>query len=218
MELVPTRSFAQPLFNPSRIWRRWFTDLRASVAMLVLITVCLAGCNTESTKQVVADIAAQIPLAQAVVTTTAATAEGIDPAAALLISTAAATASTGLTELQTLCIAYAQSPSATVLASIGAALNTLLNNNAAALLNAANIVDPESRRIAQASLGALQTALLLVSIIMQRTQTPTQVAATAALRTYKLREVAPYLDRQAVQQATGTPFNTALHYEETQGF
>jgi hypothetical protein len=213
MELVPVRSFALPSFN-----RRWSTDLRASVAALVLTTICLAGCSTQTTKQVVADIAAQIPLAQSVVTTTAAAAEGIDPAAALLIATAANTAQVGLAALQTLCTAYAQSQSATVLASIGDALNTLLNTNAAALLNAAHIVDPASRAIAQASIGALQTALLLVSVIMQRAQSTTQVAATAASRTYKLREVAPYLDRQQVQQATGMPFNTALSYEEAQGF
>jgi hypothetical protein len=217
MELVPTRSFALPSFNLDRI-RRWSTDLRASVATLVLAAVCLAGCSTETTKQVVADIAAQIPLAQAVVTTTAATAEGIDPAASLLIATAANTAQVGLAQLQALCTAYAQSQNTTVLASITAALNTLLNTNATALLNAANIVDPSSRAIAQASLGALQTALLLVSVIMQRAQSTTQVAATAASRTYKLREVAPYLDRQQVQQATGLPFNTALSHEEAQGF
>jgi hypothetical protein len=213
MELVPVRSFTLPSFN-----RRWSTDLRASVAALVLTTICLAGCSTQTTKQVVADIAAQIPLAQSVVTTTAAAAEGIDPAAALLIATAANTAQVGLAALQTLCTAYAQSQSATVLASIGDALNTLLNTNATALLNAAHIVDPASRAIAQASIGALQTALLLVSVIMQRAQSTTQVAATAASRTYKLREVAPYLDRQQVQQATGMPFNTALSYEEAQGF
>jgi len=217
MELVPVRSFALPSFNRGRI-RRWSTDLRASVATLVLAAVCLAGCSTGSTKQVVAEIAAQIPLAQSVVTTTAAAAEGIDPAAALLIATAANTAQIGLAALQTLCTAYAQSQSATVLASIAAALNTLLNTNATALLNAAHIVDPASRAIAQASIGALQTALLLVSVIMQRAQSTTQVAATATSRTYKLREVAPYLDHQQVQQATGLPFNTALSYEEAQGF
>jgi hypothetical protein len=218
MEQVLLRNIAPPSFNLGRMRRRWFTDLRASVAALVLASVCLTGCSVETTKQVVADIAAQIPLAQAVVTTTAATAEGIDPAAALLIANAANSAQVGLAALQVLCTAYAQSPSDTVLASITAALNTLLNTNATALLNAANIVDPASRAIAQASLGALQTALLLVSVIMQRAQSTTQVAATAALRTYKLREVAPYLDRQQVQQATGRPFNIALSHEESQGF
>jgi hypothetical protein len=218
MQSVPVRSFALPHFAPGRIRRHWSTDLRASVAALVLASVCFTGCSTETTKQVVADIAAQIPLAQAVVTTTAATAEGIDPAAALLIANAANTAQLGLAALQVLCNAYTQSPSATVLASITAALNMLLNTNATALLNAANIVDPASRAIAQASLGALQTALLLVSVIMQRAQSTTQVAATAAARTYKLREVAPYLDRQQIQQATGLPFNTALSHEEAQGF
>jgi hypothetical protein len=218
MEQVLLRNIALPSFNLGRIRRRWSTDLRASVAAFVLTAICLTGCSAETTKQVIADIAVQIPLAQAVVTTTAAAAEGIDPAASLLIANAANTAQVGLTALQTLCTAYAQSPSTTVLASITAALNTLLNTNATALLNAANIVDPSSRAIAQASLGALQTALLLVSVIMQRTQSTTQVAATAASRTYKLREVAPYLDHQQVQQATGLSFNTALSHEEARGF
>jgi hypothetical protein len=94
----------------------------------------------------------------------------------------------------------------------------LLNANATSLLNAAHIIDPVSRGIAQASLGALQTALLLIAAILQRSQSSAQVAATAASRTYKLRDIAPYLDKQKVQQATCVPLTTALHYEEAQGF
>jgi hypothetical protein len=34
----------------------------------------------------------------------------------------------------------------------------------------------------------------------------------------KLREVAPYLDRNKVEQATGVPFRVAVGYEEALGF
>jgi hypothetical protein len=217
MELALASSFVLPFFKRTKS-HCWSTDFRASIATLLLATVCLSGCNTESTKRVVAEIAVQIPLAQAVVTTAAATAQGIDPAAALLIATAATAAQLSLAQLQILCNAYAQTQSPEILASIGTALNTLLNTNATALLDAAHIIDPASRVIAQASLGALQTGLLLISVILQRSQSPTQIAATVAMRTYKLSDVAPYLNRESVQQATGIPFNIALQYQEAAGF
>lgn len=217
MELASVSSFVLPFFKRTKS-HCWSTDFRASIATLLLATVCLAGCNTESTKQVVAEISVQIPLAQAVVTTAAATAQGIDPAAALLIATAATAAQLSLAQLQILCNAYAQTQSPEILASIGTALNTLLNANATALLDAAHIIDPASRAIAQASLGDLQTGLLLISVILQRSQSTTQIAATVAMRTYKLSDLAPYLNRESVQQATGIPFNIALQYQEAAGF
>jgi hypothetical protein len=213
VQSLTLQSFVLP-----RLWRRIATDLRASVATVVLIAICLAGCNTESTRQVVAEIAAQIPVAQTVVTTAAAAAEGIDPAAALLIATTANTVQVALAALQTLCTAYAQSQDASVLASIAAAINALLNSNATALLDAAHLTDPTSRGIALMAIGTLHTALLLISVILQKSQSASQITATAASRTYKLRDVAPYLDRNQVEQATGMHFDTALRYEEAQGF
>jgi len=206
------------LILPSFNLRRIATDLRASVAALVLFAICLVGCNTENSRQVVAQIAAQIPVAQTVVATAAAAAEGIDPAAALLIATTANTVQVALAALQTLCTAYAQTQDASVLASITAAINALLNTNAAALLDAAHLTDPTSRSIALTAIGTLHTALLLISVILQKSQSPSQIAATAAARTYKLRDVAPFLDRHLIEQASGMNFDTALRYEEGQGF
>jgi hypothetical protein len=197
------------------------TDLRSVVALMLVACIVMlgaTGCTTENSKQVVSQIAAQIPIAQSFVTAAAGAAAGIDPPAALLISTTAATVQTGLAELKVLCDAYAQSQSPTALASINEALNKVLNTNAAALLDAAHVFDPVSRGIALASLGALQTALQIVYAILQKIQTRAQVKATAALRTYRLCDVAPYLEAKQVREATGLSLDSALRYEEAQGF
>ncbi len=194
------------------------TIRRFTLPVIILTTLTLSGCNTPSAKQTIADIASQIPIAQAVVTTAAAAAQTIDPTDATLITNATTEAQSSLAQLQVLCAAYVQAPSTSGLAVISSILNSLLNDNAAALLNAAHILNPNSRNIAQATLGAVQTALLLIAAILQKSQTASQVATTAALRTYKLTDVAPFLDHRQIEQATGVPFATALHYQQAEGF
>jgi hypothetical protein len=221
MEMVMGRLSASPLDAVMRGIKRLQTDARSCVALLLVASVCLfatSGCTVENSKQVVSQIAAQIPAALSVVALATAAASGIDPGASLLITATSSTVQVGLSELKVLCDAYAQSPSATALASINDALNKVLNANADALLSALHIVDPLSKTAALAALGLLQGALQLLYGILQRVQTKAQVTATAAMRTYKLRDVAPYLDHQQVEQATGHSFSTCLQYEEAQGF
>ena len=197
------------------------TDLRASIAVLILsatFSLGLTGCTAESTKQVVSEISAQIPVAQAAVTAGSIYASVIDPGAAILISTATASVNAALVQIKNLCQAYAQSADPTVLASINTALNTVINQDASALLDAAKISDANSRTVALASLGTFQVALQLLYGIVQKGQTKQQVQATAAMRTFKLEQIAPYLPRQDVEMATGRTFQVAIAYETAQGF
>jgi hypothetical protein len=199
------------------------TDLRASIA-LFLCAVVLAfttGCTQTQIKTAVQDIANNIPTVETYISTAAAVADTLDPAAALVITAANGLVQTSLTELQVLLNAYATSPSATTWGSIVDAVNTIVNTNANSLLNAVHIVDATSRARALEVLGALQTALLLVYSIIQRVSdktTQTTVAAQAADRTVKLSQIKDYLDKKQIETATGYSFNMAFNYEVAQGF
>lgn len=196
---------------------------RAAIAAVCMASVMAVtqGCTNQDAKQVVQQIADAIPTVQADVNVAASIIATIDPAAAPIVAGIVAIAGPALTQLRVLCNTYATTADPTVLGSINEALNTLLNTSATSLLDAAKIVDPVSRATALRILSAIQTALLLVYSIYQRVQTKAQVKATAALRTYKLSDVAALMnedDRTMVVQQTGRSFDTALQYELAQGF
>ena len=86
------------------------------------------------------------------------------------------------------------------------------------LLDAARITDPDTRQRATIALGAMQTALLLIDGIVQRAQTTQQVQTSAALRTFRLEQVRPYLDQQLVARETGYSFDQVMGYETQMGF
>lgn len=202
---------------------RFFTDLRASFALMLcaMVLAFTTGCTQTQIKTAVQDISNSIPTVETYISTAAAVATTLDPGAALIITGANALVQTSLTELQVLLNAYAQSPSATAWASIVDAINTIVNTNAASLLNAVHIVDPTSRARALEVLGALQTALLLVYSIIQRVSdktTQTTVTAQAQVRTVKLSQIKDYLDKQQIETATGESFTVAYNYEVSRGF
>jgi hypothetical protein len=199
---------------------RVFTTPLSAIAlfMCACIITTTVGCTAESTKQVVQDIANVLPTLRADIDIASQVAQTLDPAATLIIVPVTAAVDAGVTQLQLLCTAYAQSGDPTILASINTALNTYLNQNAAALLDAAKITDPQSRATALRIMGAIQTALQLIYGIYQKIQSKAQVKATAEMRTYKLRDIAPYLDHVEVAQQTGHSFEVAMNYEMAQGF
>lgn len=204
-----------------------FPKFRRSLQSAIAVLLCAAsmtvmtGCTSTEVKIAVQQIANSIPTVQPYIDTAAAVAVTLDPAAAPVILAATALVQASLTEIQALLNAYAQSPSATAWGSIVDAVNTIVNTNATALLNAAHIVDPTSRARAVQLLGALQTALLLIYAIIQKVHdaaTQSTVKAQAQARTVKLSQIKDYLDKQQIETATGLPFVVAYNYEVSQGF
>lgn len=224
MEAVLTLTavtFPKPgMRNP---FRRINLTLRSSIAALVCagLMAVTVGCTSTDVKTAVQEMANAIPTVQPYLATAAAVAESLDPGAALIISGATAAVQTSLTTLQALLQSYANSPSATVWGSIVDTVTALVNTNAAVLLNAVHIVDPESRAKAVAVLGALQAALLLVMSIVQRVHdavTQAKLAAAAQVTPTKVSMYQQYLPHQQIEQATGVSFDTAVAYETSHGF
>lgn len=204
-------------------FRKLYLTARSAFAAVLCsaLFACVIGCTATDVKTAVQDMANAIPTIQPYIATAAAIAETLDPGAALIISGATSVVQTSLTELQVLLQSYASSPSATVWGSIVDAVTTIVNTNATALLNAAKIVDPNSRAKAVAVLGALQAALLLVMSIVQRVHDAvTQVKLTAAAKaaTVKVSMYQQYLPHQQIEVATGASFADAVQYETSQGF
>lgn len=213
---IPLPKIGNPL-------RRINLNLRASLAAIACacLMVVTAGCTSAQVRTAVQDIANAIPNIQPYLVTAEAVAATLDPAAAPLITVATALVQTSLTELQVLLNAYLASPSPSAWGAIVDAINTIVNSNANALLDAAHIVDPLTRARAVAVMGAIQTALLLVYSIVQRvhdTSTQTQIKAQAAARTVKLSQIKDYLDKGQIETATGHSFAVAYQYETAQGF
>lgn len=207
-------------FNP---FRRIHLTLKASLAAMLCsaMMACTIGCTPTEVKTAVQEIANAIPTVQPYISSAAAIAETLDPAAALIITGATAAVQTSLTTLQALLQSYASSPSATVWGSIVDAVTSIVNGNATALLNAAKIVDPNSRAKAVAVLGALQAALLLVMSIAQRVKdavTQAKLSAAAQVAPTKISMYQQYLPHKQIEEATGYSFATAVSYETSQGF
>ena len=178
----------------------------------------LSGRSGTLSKVAVGLIGAEIPKIQPLITAASATADLIMPADALLITGVTATVQTGLTALAALCDQYAQNPTDSVWQSIVYLVEQLEQQGASAILNAAHITNPTSRAEAQAVLGTLQTALLIIDGFVQQARTPAQNQTAAHARLIKLEQVAPWLDRPMVEQATGHSFEVLVAFETAQGF
>lgn len=200
------------------------TTLSSSVALLLCSTLLVGtvtGCTDkqqQTVKAAVAEIGVEIPKLQPLITAASATADVVLPAEAPLITLVTATTQLALATLAKLCDEYAASPSDSIWQSIVAVITELEANGAEAILNAAHIVNPQSRAIAQAALGALQTAILLLDGVVQHTRTPAENAAAAQARIVKLSELAPYLDHRQVEEATGHSFQAVVGYETALGY
>ena len=191
------------------------TTLQSCTAAVLgcAMMTAMVGCTQAQVKQAAAEIGADIPKIQPYIVSAAALAATLDPVAAPIVTVVTATVQAGLTELAALCNSYAASPTDSVWQSIVATVNTLVNSGGNALLDAAKIVDPDSRAKALLVLGALQTALLLIDGVVQRTQSKAQTTAMLSERTYRLQQIAPYLDRQQVAAETGYSFDAVMQYE-----
>lgn len=230
---VPVTPFWMSSGYAERRLRRWMDDpqtspvrtsLSASVALLLCSTLLmgtLTGCTDkqqQAVKSAVAEIGTEIPKLQPLITAAAATADLVLPDEAFLITGVTTTVQLALATLGKLCVEYAAAPSDSVWQSIIAVITELEANGANAILDAARITNPQSRALAQAALGALQTAILLLDGVVQRTRTSVQNAVAAQARTVKLSQIQPFLDRSQIEQATHAPFEAVMRYETALGY
>lgn len=204
-------------------FRRIHLNLRSSIAAMLCtgVMAVTVGCTSVDVKTAVQEMANAIPTIQPYIATAASIAEALDPGAQLIIGGATTAVQTSLTTLQALLQSYANSPSATVWGSIVDTVTALVNSNATVLLNAAHIVDPNSRAKAVMVLGALQAALLLVLSIVQRVHdvvTQAKLSAAAQVAPTKVSMYQQYLPHQQIEDATGYSFAAAVQYETSQGF
>lgn len=193
----------------------------AVVLCMALAVSGLTGCTPKQStdlKTKIAKISAYEPELIVAVDTVASVVATFDPKDADLIASEQGKFNAIAAQLKSACDAYVAQPSPDTLTNIRTILTTLLDTNGDQFLAAARIVDPKSVASAKLAIGAVRTILLLMDSELQTTQTPAQTAALAQARTLKLATVAPYLDKQRVQQATGVPFGVALRYEQSLGF
>lgn len=202
----------------------WLNHLHRSVAASIaalLICTMLLGCTSaqrQEVKTVVGEIGQEIPKVLPLVNTAALIATVVMPAEGPLIQGVTNSVNVGLVELSALCDAYSKAPSDSVWASIQAAVTQLVNTGAEGLLDAARITDPDTRQRVTLALGTMQTALLLIDGLVQQAQTKQQLQASAALRTFRLQQVRPYLDQEMVARETGYSFDQVMGYESQFGF
>jgi len=188
------------------------------VTMLALSTTGCTPAQQQDAKAIVAKVAAYEPSLVTAVDTLASTVALFVPTDAALITASQAIFDASAAQLQTLCAAYAATPTASTLATIESVLTTLLNTNAAQFLAAAHISNPASVATAKLAIGGVRTILLLMDAALQGTQTAAQTAASQQARLMKLHDFVPYLDKHQVEQATGVPFRVAVGFEEARGF
>lgn len=220
-----------PYFCPRNIHHDWrnlvirklknvSTKLASSVAIALcacLLCVTTTGCTQKSIKQAVATIGADIPKVQPYITVAAGVAESLDPTASVIIIAANAAVQAGLSQISQLCAAYVAAPTDSTWQSIVAAVTSVVGANETALLNALKVVDEDSRAKAVSVIGAIQTTLLLIQTAVQAVQSQSQNAAMVAAQPMTVAQMAPYLDRVQVEQATGYSFASVVSYETAQG-
>jgi hypothetical protein len=193
-------------------------------ALCVTLTVLpVAGCSSADVQKAVSLIAAELPTAIAI-------AGELAPLIGSLSGTQ--TATTGqkiqadLVELQTLVNDYnkpgnSSSVLASTFGSITNVVDDLVVNGDAALLSATHITNPASQTKVTAILTILSVALHVIDGYVQATQTTTQVKATAAKRTVKLKQVSAYYsdsDKEILADAFGYSYNTLYNHEVALGF
>ena len=107
--------------------------------------------------------------------------------------------------IKSLCASYLSNPSATVLAQISAAFGTLASNGASALINVAQIKDPNSQMIAKGVLAAVATSSAILSAYLA-----TAGVSTPAATTVSLNQMKPYMDRAELARELQVAKNQGL--------
>jgi hypothetical protein len=196
-----------------------------AISLVLALAVCLMlptiGCTNTQVTTAVGKIGSYIPTVIALNSIVAGAVSALDPAIAVAVMAITATINAGLTELRTLCSAYAANPNATAWQNIKTLIDSVVTNGDAALLQAAKISNPQSKTMVTASLAALSAGLHIIDGFVSQTQTKAELQQKAANREIKLAQVVEYWNQQErdqVAKSLGTKFETAYETATALGF
>jgi hypothetical protein len=171
----------------------------ASLAAMGLC-VCLVGCSQADAVKAASTIHAYLPVVTGLANDALAVAETIDPAAVPALQALSAKVQTDLQALEVLSGAYAAGPTSDGWASLGAAVDALVNDADQGVLAALAIKDPVSQAKAKAAMSALDAAVHVVDGYLLAARSPAQAQTAAAQRNVKLQSVARCWSRQDWQR------------------
>jgi hypothetical protein len=178
--------------------KRW--KMAAAWLAAMGMGVCLAGCSQVDAVKAANTIHSYLPVVLGLAGDAAAVAETLDPSAAPFLRTVSAKVQADLQALEAVSGAYAAAPTADGWASLGAAVDGLVDEADQGLLAALAIKDPASQAKAKAALSALDAAVHVLDGYLLAARTPAQVQSV------KAPSVARYWTRQdwqRVEQAFG---------------
>jgi len=160
--------------------------LVAALCGLMVITP-MTGCSVSQAKinTVVQDIATYGPIISTDAQTLAALATSLDPADAALIASSVATLQKDSAFLTTLSNQYLAHPSPSLLNQIAALVSDIATTDSAALIQVAQIKNPQSIATAQAVLAAVATAVTILSAYLSSVNVTVTPAANTAIKTMK---------------------------------
>jgi hypothetical protein len=166
-----------------------------ALCVLLVSSLLASGCTQAQKVNVANEIVNWTPAIESAVTTIAATAALLDPAAAPVFETA----TTGLhmlaSGLSAAARAYLTNPNQTNLQLLQTLVVELQQNVNKGLLQAAHIENPNSQRTALAAINGLATAVNAVLALVQSVSTKAQVQAMAAHVSVTYAMVRPYVDQ-----------------------
>jgi poly-gamma-glutamate capsule biosynthesis protein CapA/YwtB (metallophosphatase superfamily) len=192
--------------------------------VLCCAMVALTGCTPaqkQTTLQVITAVNARLPEVTAAADTVAATIAALAPADAALIAVCDTGFDTVAKTLQALTASYIANPSASTLAQIQAAINTLESTLNTATLNVVGIKDAASQKLALAALKGLLTVVTVVFAMIAPTESVAQLEALRETNTIHLARLRPYLDERELQQAaaeSGVDLDKTFRQAEAFGF
>ena len=153
----------------------------------LLAVAPMTGCSVSQAKinTVVQDIATYGPIISSDAQTLAGLATSLDPADAALIATSVATLQKDSAFLTTLCNQYLANPSPNLLKQISDLVSEIATTDSAALIQVAQIKNPQSVATAQAVLAGVATAVTILSAYLASVNVTVTPAANSAIKSLK---------------------------------
>jgi len=168
--------------------KRW--KMAAAWMAAMGLGICMAGCSQVDAVKAANTIHSYLPVVMGLAADAAAVAETLDASAAPVLQAVSAKVQSDLQALEAVSGAYAASPSSDGWASLGAAVDSLVNESDQGLLAALAIKDPASQAKAKAALSALDAAVHVLDGYLQAARSPAQTQSAAAQRRVKVQSIA----------------------------
>jgi hypothetical protein len=153
----------------------------------LLVITPMTGCSVSQAKinTVVQDIATYGPIISTNAQTLASLATSLDPTDAALIATSVATLQKDSAFLTTLSNQYLANPSPSLLNQIAALVSEIATTDSAALIQVAQIKNPQSVQTAQEVLAGVATTVTILSAYLSSVNVTVTPAATTAIKSMK---------------------------------